>query len=119
MGRDELTQLAAYMHAQSLAAELAGAGADRGKLVAVKCDVRNEEDIKATFEVAKTIFGGVDVCVSNAGLGHNAPLLSGSTEDWREMLEVNVLGLSICNREFMIQLKERGVDEGHIFLINR
>ncbi len=58
--------------------------------MAVKCDVKKEEDIKATFEVAKKEFGGVDVCVSNAGLGHNAPLLSGSTQDWRDMLEVSI-----------------------------
>ena len=62
--------------------------------MAVKCDVKKEEDIKATFEVAKKEFGGVDVCVSNAGLGHNAPLLSGSTQDWRDMLEVGIAGKS-------------------------
>ena len=72
---------------QALATELEGTAV--GKLVAVKCDVKKEEDIKATFEVAKKEFGGVDVCVSNAGLAHNAPLLSGSTEDWRDMLEVS------------------------------
>ncbi len=58
--------------------------------MAVKCDVKKEEDVKATFEVAKKEFGGVDVCVSNAGLGHNAPLLTGSTQDWRDMLEVGI-----------------------------
>ena len=108
-----------HIYTQSLSVELQGVGADCGRLVTAKCDVRNEEDVKATFKLAKTTFGGVDVCVSNAGLAHDAPLLSGSTEDWREMLEVNVLGLSICNREFMTQLKERGVDGGHIFLTNR
>lgn len=101
---------------QTLAAELKGDG--YGRLVAVKCDVKKEEEIKATFEVAKKEFGGVDVCVGNAGLAHNSPLLSGNTEEWRDMMEVNVLGLCICNREFMTQLKERGVDEGHIFLLN-
>ena len=29
--------------------------------------------------------------VNNAGLGHAAPLTSGETERWREMLDVNVL----------------------------
>ena len=56
--------------------------------MAVKCDVTNEEDILAVFEVAKAQFGGVDVCVNNAGLAHNAPLLSGATSVWRNMLEV-------------------------------
>ena len=33
--------------------------------------------------------GGVDVCINNAGLAHCAPLLSGSTADWKNMLDVN------------------------------
>lgn len=73
-----------------------------GKLLAVKCDVRKEEDIFATFEKAKTEFGGVDVCVNSAGLGHISPLLSGATADWREMLEVhhrwfNNAAITVCN----------------------
>ena len=56
--------------------------------MAVKCDVAKEEEIKAVYEVMKTKFGGVDVCINNAGVGHNAPLLSGATSDWRNMLEV-------------------------------
>ena len=56
--------------------------------MAVKCDVTKEEDILAVFEVAKAQFGGVDVCVNNAGLAHEAPLLSGATSEWRDMLEV-------------------------------
>lgn len=54
----------------------------------VKCDVAKEDEIKAMFDMAKMQFGGVDVCVNNAGLAHDAPLLSGTTEDWRNMLEV-------------------------------
>ena len=56
--------------------------------MAVKCDVSKEDEVKAMFAAAKAEFGGVDVCVNNAGLAHDAPLLSGSTEDWRSMLEV-------------------------------
>ena len=37
----------------------------------------------------KSQFGGADICINNAGLGHNAPLLSGSTEMWREIIEVS------------------------------
>ena len=59
--------------------------------MAVKCDVAKEEEIKAVYEVAKTKFGGVDVCINNAGIGHNAPLLSGETSEWRDMLEVAMI----------------------------
>ena len=59
-----------------------------GKLVAIKCDMRNEDEIIAMFENIKAQFGGVDVCINNAGLSHNGPLLSGATSDWRNMMEV-------------------------------
>ena len=56
--------------------------------MAIKCDVRNEDEIIAMFEKIKAQFGGVDVCINNAGLAHDAPLLSGATSDWRNMMEV-------------------------------
>ena len=33
--------------------------------------------------------------------------------------QVNILGVCVCTREFVKQLKERKVDDGHIFLLNR
>ena len=56
--------------------------------MAIKCDVRNEDEIISMFEKIKAQFGGVDVCINNAGLSHKAPLLSGATNDWRNMMEV-------------------------------
>lgn len=58
-----------------------------GRLVAIKCDVRKEEVI-ALFDEIKAKFGGVDVCINNAGLAHDAPLLTGATHEWRDMMEV-------------------------------
>ena len=50
--------------------------------------MRIEEDILNVFEVAKKQFGGVDVCINNAGLGHSSSILKGATSDWREMIDV-------------------------------
>ena len=61
-----------------------------GKLVAMKWDVCNEDEIKIVFSSAKDQFGGIDVCINNAGLGHNARLLTGDTKDWRNMLDVSI-----------------------------
>ena len=71
---------------QTLSQELSPTG---GKLVAMKCDVSKEEDILSMMSAIKSQFGGADICVNNAGLAHNAPLLTGSTEMWREMLEAS------------------------------
>ena len=70
-----------------LSKELSVAG---GKLVAMKCDVRKEEDILSMMNEIKSQFGGADICINNAGLGHYATLLSGSSAMWKEMLEVSI-----------------------------
>jgi short-subunit dehydrogenase len=45
--------------------------------------------------------------------------LGGSTEELKSMLDLNVLGLSVCTKEALQSMKERGVDDGHIIHINR
>jgi NADP-dependent 3-hydroxy acid dehydrogenase YdfG len=76
-------------------------------------DMRREADVLRLFTVARERFGGTDVLVNNAGLGRRAPLSSAATETWREMLEVNVLGLCIATREAIQDMERRGVG-GHI-----
>jgi NADP-dependent 3-hydroxy acid dehydrogenase YdfG len=94
----------------ALAAELAARGAS---VLAVPTDVRQERDIVACFAAVRERFGGVDVLVNNAGLGRGAPISSASSEPWREMLEVNVLGLAIATREAIGDMERRGT-AGHI-----
>ena len=92
---------------EALAAELGG------KVAVQPTDMRREEDILRLFEVAREQFGGVDILINNAGLGRGAPLSSAPTELWREMLEVNVLGLCIATRE-AIKDMERRKSAGHV-----
>jgi NADP-dependent 3-hydroxy acid dehydrogenase YdfG len=85
-----------------------------GALVGVyPCDLRDETAILAMFERIRERFGGVDVLINNAGLGRDAPLTSGATEHWREMLELNVLALCICTREAVSDMLRRGDVEGY------
>lgn len=102
---------------EKLAAECQSAGLS-GSLIPYKCDLSNEEEILSMFSAIKTLHQGVDVCINNAGLAHPEPLLSGKTECWRTMMDVNVLALSICTREAYQSMKERNVDDGHIININ-
>jgi 17beta-estradiol 17-dehydrogenase / 3beta-hydroxysteroid 3-dehydrogenase len=95
---------------EALAKELSA----HGTAVAVcPTDMRREQDIARLFALARERFGGTDILVNNAGLGRNAPLSTGSAEAWREMLEVNVLGLCIATREAIADMERRGV-AGHI-----
>ena len=55
----------------------------------MKCDLRREEEILAMFELIKKEYGGVDVCINNAGCAVSPDsILSGSTDSWRTQLEV-------------------------------
>jgi len=117
------TETARALAAAGAAVTLAARRADRlerlavelgGEKVAVQpTDMRREEDILRLFALARERFGGVDILVNNAGLGRAAPLGSAPTELWREMLEVNVLGLAIATREAIQDMERRGV-AGHV-----
>lgn len=44
--------------------------------------------------------------------------IEGPVDSWRKILNLNVLGLSICTKEVIESMNERGV-AGHIIHINR
>ena len=61
-----------------------------GKIVGMKCDLHNEKEIKSVFVAIKAQYGGVDVCINNAGLSHQTCILTGDTEHFKEILEVGL-----------------------------
>jgi 17beta-estradiol 17-dehydrogenase / 3beta-hydroxysteroid 3-dehydrogenase len=94
----------------ALARELGPSGAQVAVVVA---DMRVEADVVGLVAAAAHRFGGVDALVNNAGLGRRAPVSSAPIEAWREMLEVNVLGLLVATREAIRDMERRGV-AGHV-----
>ncbi|XP_049803551.1 farnesol dehydrogenase-like [Schistocerca nitens] len=89
-----------------------------GKLHAIAGDVSDEASILAAFKWVKDNLGGVDVLINNAGVFPFTSLTDSKTEDWKRILDVNVLGLSICTREAVQDMLSRGVDDGFIIHIN-
>ncbi|MEM9695206.1 MAG: SDR family NAD(P)-dependent oxidoreductase [Myxococcota bacterium] len=87
------------------------------RIVAHPLDLRDVGATERMFEAVRASVGGVDIMVNNAGLGHAAPLTGGDTEQWREMLEVNVLALCVCTREAVADMTRRGA-AGHIFHVS-
>ncbi|MEO0739021.1 MAG: SDR family NAD(P)-dependent oxidoreductase, partial [Cyanobacteria bacterium J06649_12] len=81
-------------------------------------DLRDEAQILDWFDAIATRFNRLDVLVNNAGLGHKESLSSGSTEKWRETLDVNVIALCICTREAINLMRKLGNDSGHIVHIS-
>ncbi|XP_061389942.1 farnesol dehydrogenase-like [Musca vetustissima] len=86
---------------------------------AYKCDVSNEDSVKATFSWIIEKFGGIDVLINNAGmLVYNTYLISpDNSEAIRSTVNTNILGVVWCTREAYRNMTERKFD-GHIININ-
>jgi NAD(P)-dependent dehydrogenase (short-subunit alcohol dehydrogenase family) len=88
---------------------------DGGRAVGAACDVRDYEQVRALFDHAATEFGGVDVLVNNAGVGHFGRVEEMPPETFRAVLETNLFGVFYCCREAIPLMKQRG---GYIFNIS-
>jgi NADP-dependent 3-hydroxy acid dehydrogenase YdfG len=71
-------------------------GAAGGRAIAFEVDVVDERAANAFVEDAHERLGGLDVLVNNAGVMLLGPVVEADTEQWRRMIEVNLLGLLYC-----------------------
>ena len=73
---------------------------------AVGCDVTSEESVAA---LAESVGPRLDVLVNNAGGAFgSAPVAEASSDDWRQMYEVNVIGLMQVTRALLPALLASG-----------
>ncbi|XP_076664764.1 farnesol dehydrogenase-like [Andrena cerasifolii] len=89
----------------------------KGKFYPIQCDIRKEEDILKVFQFVETELGGADILINNAGVGSLMPIIDSPTEEYLKILETNLLGPTICAREFSQSIRKRNVP-GHIININ-
>jgi len=67
-------------------------GRDADVLV-VETDITDEAAARAMVEAAVLEFGRLDLVVNNAGVMLLGPIVDAPVEEWRRMVELNVLGL--------------------------
>ena len=63
------------------------------ELVYKSADVSNYEDVKKVVDLAVETYGHVDVLFNNAGVMPTAPLVEGRRDEWKEMLDINIMGV--------------------------
>jgi NAD(P)-dependent dehydrogenase (short-subunit alcohol dehydrogenase family) len=85
--------------------ESAAAEAGRGAL-AVACDVRDPEACRAAVARSVEAFGGLDALVYATGLSPLAMLDAAQAEEWREVLDANVVGASLITAASLDALRE-------------
>ncbi len=80
-----------------------------GQAVAIEADVSKEDDIRAMFGQFIDAYGRIDILVANAGLQCDAPAVNMTLEQWRTVLDVNLIGQFLCAREAIKRFLEQGL----------
>jgi NAD(P)-dependent dehydrogenase (short-subunit alcohol dehydrogenase family) len=93
------------------AAAVAAVEAAGGEALGLVADVTSESDLDAAIDAATERFGGVDILVNNAGIF--APLRPGpfdqiAVDEWRKVMDVNVLGSFLAARAAVRSMRQRG-----------
>jgi NAD(P)-dependent dehydrogenase (short-subunit alcohol dehydrogenase family) len=90
--------------------------ANKGKAIAVKCDVGQESDIMALFKAADG-FGTLGALVNNAGIvGRTARVDEMSAARIERMMAVNVTGSILCAREAVKRMSTRHGGKGGVIV---
>lgn len=76
----------------------------------IRSDVSVESDVKDLFEAVRAQFGRLDFAVNNAGtVLDTKPLVETDSEQFRRLLDINVLGLYYCMKaEIALMLAQGG-----------
>lgn len=106
----ELDQLVALVTggASGIGAATAALLAERGAQVAVldrdtpgdsghlfvACDVTDRASVDAAVAEVAERRGGIDIVVNNAGIGAQGDVAANDDEEWRRLLDVNVVGIA-------------------------
>ena len=93
---------------EAVAASIRGAG---GEAQVETADFFQVNEIDAAVRGAADHWGGgLDILINSAGIGRQAKLMDGDTQDWREMMDLNVLALAVASREALKYFPEKGGD---------
>lgn len=83
-----------------------------GSAVALPTDVADERQARAFVEHAYEEFGRLDGLINNAGVMLLGPVEGADTDEWRRMVDVNVLGLLYCTHAALPVMKRNSDPAG-------
>jgi NAD(P)-dependent dehydrogenase (short-subunit alcohol dehydrogenase family) len=74
----------------------------------VQADITDDAAVRAAVDAAASRLGGLDLLVNNAGIGAQGSVADSTDEEWRRVLEVNVIGTARVSRAAWPYLRESG-----------
>ncbi len=80
-----------------------------GEAIFIKCDVSNEESVKAMVDITIEQFGRLDYAFNNAGVeGLSAPTHECTSENWDKTININLKGVWLCMKYEIPQMLRQG-----------
>ncbi|XOV81252.1 MAG: SDR family oxidoreductase [Aestuariibacter sp.] len=73
-----------------------------------RCDVTQDDDVDALKNAVMESMGGIDLLVNNAGVATAGSLQEEDIEQWRWVLDINVLGVVRMARAFVPIMQKQG-----------
>lgn len=74
----------------------------------MQCDIRDEEKLIAAFDSALQFLGRLDVLVTSAGVAEMTPFMEITSQQFRDVYEVNVIATFTCIREAAKRMQSGG-----------
>jgi NAD(P)-dependent dehydrogenase (short-subunit alcohol dehydrogenase family) len=75
-------------------------------LVGIRCDVTDDESVRAAVADAAERFGGLDILINNAGIGAQGDVGANDDAQWHQVLDVNVVGMARVSRAALPWLRQ-------------
>ena len=67
------------------------------KVIAIKCDVSNSDQVKAAVDAAVAAFGRIDILVNNAGITRDRIFHKMTDDEWHAVININLNGVyNLC-----------------------
>jgi 3-hydroxy acid dehydrogenase / malonic semialdehyde reductase len=101
-------------HRDELDAMLADARGGPGEVTGLVADSSQAGDVKSVFCAVDELLGGIDMLVCCAALGAE-PIHEMAEEDWRYVIETNLVGYLACARAAIDRMLGRG---GHLLFVS-
>ncbi len=79
-------------------------------------DVTSEESVMRAFRDSAWMFGGIDACVSNAGIATASPIEDTTLALWQRNMDVLSTGYFLVSREAVRVLKAQGMGGALVFV---
>jgi 2-keto-3-deoxy-L-fuconate dehydrogenase len=89
-----------------------------GILRPVIADVTDDDAVRAAVAAATETLGGLDILVNNAGIGAAGTVEDNDDDEWRHVLDVNVLGVVRTTRAALPALRASAARRGEAAIVN-